>query len=623
MSQSTPTPSVLAFHLDCAFKLRSKSTFASSSSLTNRQVNRKSRQGSHLTHCHHYDRHHVPVTIRSSDKSSSSYSATTSNQLSNSYDVIVIGSGLGGLSTASLLTVHSRRTLVLEANINPGGAAHSFRRKTSFGNFDFLVGPHLFSGLSTNIRNPMHSVLRASGIDLKVKKYSHWGVFLGDLFYKTPVTKSEPFLHGLLNEKGRKEVDELLQVMRPLGELATALPPALIRPSDFLGSIRMILPRLMNGGADNVNMVGMLKDVGKLSKPFSHILNEYVSDEFAKRFMNLLCFLLAGVDAERIPTAEIAFMLREWVPSTSSDNDDLILEHPMEGGASAIANALVKAIENSGTGSSVRTNSKVERIIVDESTGIASGVQLSNGEIINSDLIISNASTLDTPNLLPEPYKSKLETQANSLEMCDSFMHLNMAIPLSKIPKSTQLLPNYVVIADNELSNMKAPGNIVLVSIPSVIDDTTSPPGYATVHAYTPATEPYGPWSKLKPNTIEYEEFRKERSKPLFNALNLIFNVDNISDIAIIEMIGTPKTHEKFLNRKLGTYGPAVDARLGMGLPWPGGDRGGRLPRGVRCVGDGVFPGVGVPAVAGSAWMVVNDVVSFKEHKDVLDKIGL
>jgi phytoene dehydrogenase-like protein len=48
---------------------------------------------------------------------------------SSSYDVIVIGSGMGGLATASLLAqVDQRRVLVLERHFKLGGFMHSFRR---------------------------------------------------------------------------------------------------------------------------------------------------------------------------------------------------------------------------------------------------------------------------------------------------------------------------------------------------------------------------------------------------------------------------------------------------------------------------------------------------------------
>src|SRR5580704_17328587 len=50
-------------------------------------------------------------------------------QLPDSWDAIIIGSGIGGLSTAALLAKHAgQRVLVLERHYTAGGFTHVFRR---------------------------------------------------------------------------------------------------------------------------------------------------------------------------------------------------------------------------------------------------------------------------------------------------------------------------------------------------------------------------------------------------------------------------------------------------------------------------------------------------------------
>jgi prolycopene isomerase len=60
----------------------------------------------------------------------------------NQYDVIVIGSGIGGLTAAGLLAKSGKSVLVLEAHDRPGGYAHGFKRKK----YHFDSGVHLISG---------------------------------------------------------------------------------------------------------------------------------------------------------------------------------------------------------------------------------------------------------------------------------------------------------------------------------------------------------------------------------------------------------------------------------------------------------------------------------------------
>ena len=59
-----------------------------------------------------------------------------------SWDVIVIGSGIGGLVTASQLAAKGAKTLVLERYLIPGGSGGSFRRE----GYTFDVGASMIFG---------------------------------------------------------------------------------------------------------------------------------------------------------------------------------------------------------------------------------------------------------------------------------------------------------------------------------------------------------------------------------------------------------------------------------------------------------------------------------------------
>ena len=58
--------------------------------------------------------------------------------VSNYYDSIIIGSGMGSLTTAAILAKEGQRVLVLEKHYTAGGFTHIFKRK----GFEWDVGIH-------------------------------------------------------------------------------------------------------------------------------------------------------------------------------------------------------------------------------------------------------------------------------------------------------------------------------------------------------------------------------------------------------------------------------------------------------------------------------------------------
>ena len=101
-------------------------------------------------------------------------------------DIIVIGSGFGGLSCAALTSKYKLKTICVEAHDTPGGVAHSFSRYNSKANangervpFRFDSGPSLISGLSSKSTNPLRQVLDAIGVedDIDWCTYDGWIVY--------------------------------------------------------------------------------------------------------------------------------------------------------------------------------------------------------------------------------------------------------------------------------------------------------------------------------------------------------------------------------------------------------------------------------------------------------------
>ena len=78
--------------------------------------------------------------------------------MSSRHDVIIVGSGLGGLLCAGILSRAGLDVLVLEQGTQPGGCLQTYRRQ----GLDFDTGFHYIGGLDEG--TPMHAVFRHLGL---------------------------------------------------------------------------------------------------------------------------------------------------------------------------------------------------------------------------------------------------------------------------------------------------------------------------------------------------------------------------------------------------------------------------------------------------------------------------
>lgn len=508
-------------------------------------------------------------------------------------EVVVIGSGIGGLCCAALLGRYGYDVVLCESHSIAGGAAHGFER----GGFSFDSGPSLYSGLSYSpSHNPLRQVLDAVGEDATWLNYDTWGCCLPEGDFDTTVG-AEQFCDVLQTLRGDRAVQEwrdLQRVMQPLGTAAVALPPAAMRfDLGALQTIRSFFPSLLRQGPQ----------VAKLTGPFSRIMNGIVYDDFARHWLDMLCFLLSGLPAEGTIAAEMAFMFADWY------RPGVQLDYP-QGGSAALVAALVRGLQKYG--GELRLNAHIEEILLDGDQ--ATGVRLRNGERIEATkAVISNASIWDTLTLLPSlpPALKRFAKKRQATPECDSFMHLHLGIDATGLD---HLACHYIVVND-WTQGIDTPQNLVLISIPSVLDPALAPSGKHTIHVYTPGNEPHHLWAGLDRQSPEYAKLKRQRAEVMWQALARI-----IPDIRLrcdITLVGTPLTHGRFLRRYHGSYGPAIRAGQGV-FPGP------RTPiKRLWCCGDSTFPGIGLPAVAASGMVLANTLAPVSKHLTMLREIGI
>ncbi|KAK7348502.1 hypothetical protein VNO80_23060 [Phaseolus coccineus] len=521
-------------------------------------------------------------------------------------DVIVIGSGIGGLCCGALLARYEEDVLVVESHDQPGGAAHSFDVK----GFKFDSGPSLFSGLQSRgpQANPLAQVLDALGETLPCATYDSWMVYIPEGQFLSRIGPTE-FFKDLQQYAGPNAVDEwrkLLDAVLPLSAAAMALPPLSIR-GDW-GVVSTAAARYAPSLLKSFIQMGPRTALGatKLLRPFSEILDDLqLKDPFIRNWIDLLAFLLAGVKANAVLSAEMVYMFAEWY------KPGCCLEYPLHGSA-AIVDALVRGLEKFG--GRISLQSHVENIVVENDRAI--GVKLRSGQFLRAKkAVVSNASMWDTLKLLPKEVVAKsFSDRINTTPQCDSFMHLHLGFDAEGIRSDLGI--HHIVVNDWK-RGVDADQNVVLISIPSVLSPHLAPHGKHVLHAYMPGTEPFDLWEGLDRRSAEYRNLKAERSEVMWKAVERAVGEGFSREKCEVKLVGSPLTHQRFLRRNRGTYGPAVQAGTDT---FPGHST--PIPQ-LYCCGDSTFPGIGVPAVAASGAIVANSLVSVSQHSNLLDAIGI
>merc|ERR1712070_1104344 len=96
--------------------------------------------------------------------------------------------------------------------------------------------------------------------------------------------------------------------------------------------------------------------------------------------------------------------------------------------------------------------------------------------------------------------------------------------------------------------------------------------------------------------------------------------IPDVDDRIVIEQVGTPLTHARYLRRHKGNYGLAIAAGNEAGVAFPAVTT--PLPGLYRC-GDSTTSGIGVPAVASSGAQCANALMSVWEQLEMNQKIDM
>ena len=116
------------------------------------------------------------------------------------YDVIVIGSGMGGLACGAISAKYGDKVLVLESHIKCGGSAHTFSRMHKGGKYSFEVGPSIFEGLDRPSLNPLRMIFDVLDEKMPVKTYTGLGYWTPTGYWRFPIGSASQFEDLLMEQ---------------------------------------------------------------------------------------------------------------------------------------------------------------------------------------------------------------------------------------------------------------------------------------------------------------------------------------------------------------------------------------------------------------------------------------
>lgn len=445
-------------------------------------------------------------------------------------DTIIIGSGVGGLTCASLLSKMGEKVVVLEQHYTAGGLSHTFSRKS----FEWDVGLH-YVGEVHRQGHPIKNLFDyISGSKLK------WS-FVGSRTERIKFPDKE-FLH-LAGEKS-VFIDHLKKDF-PHEEIAInrylELNEKIHRSAKF-----HIIARSLPKFFDFLTKLF----VGRTYRKYSLLTTHDVLCSLTKN-KRLISVLTGNYGDYALPPKHSSYVVHALVSNHYLHG----ASYPIGGGRS-----IAKFIEEelNRYGGNIFINCSVKEIIVKEN--IAVGVLLENGKSIYADKIISNAGAHVTFNRLvrseniPRAFLNKLNKIKGSTGTFVIYLGLNESDSALKLPKE-----NIWIHPDDEYSknfdsfhkeiNEKIP--FLFVSFPSSRDPSNK--GKSTISLLTLVNPDFfkdregSTWKKRGEKYLKLKEDVEKRCLAIFyeNFPELEKHVEYIES-------STPLTNKHFSKNMMG-----------------------------------------------------------------------
>jgi phytoene desaturase len=484
-----------------------------------------------------------------------------------SKQIIVIGSGFGGLAAAVRLAARGHRVQLFEKRDKLGGRAYVYEKDgfTFDGGPTVITAPWLFDEVWQAAGRKREDYFKLVQLDPFYRIFDHTGRYLD-------YNGDHEFILNQIDKWNPADKDGYTRFMATTKEIFEKGMALIDKP--FLHATDML-----KVAPDLVRLQSYRSVYGYVSK--------FIQDEFLRRCFTFHPLLIGGnpLDAASLYVL-IHYLEREWGI------------HYAVGGTGAIVQGFGRLLEEMGV--QVSTNTAVEEILIENKR--ATGVRLADGTVHKADAVVSNADVAWTYlNMIPKQARRtnsdwwvKSKKYSMSLFVIYFGTRRRYAGEGKLAHHNIILSERYKGLLREIFANEDLPADYSLyLHMPSMSDPSMAPPGGETFYVLSPVPH-------LKAN-IDW----RVQAKPYRDSIMKFLEENYLPDLQanlVTEHIIDPLHFQNELNSYLGSAFSVQPTLLQSAWFRPHNQS--EDFDNLYFVGAGTHPGAGLPGVLASAKIV-------------------